>query len=236
VIVAAAEILGCITATSLVDPDVYYFSTSIAGEMDMRTTQVCYCTPAAILTDAALHQLFRYRYGIVHNIEPAYVEAKVPGLQAAFMKTFRQMAFGGMASLPLPIGLLDNGAVFSPTQAMIDLEVNQAIYQLARGIEVDDDTTCVDLINQLGLCTRGTYLETEHTLKHFREVGWNPNLFDRTYCDHTGTASAGDEGILEKADRTWRQLVAAQEPIQVPPDFACQLDRIVEAAKKELLI
>ena len=66
-IVAAAEILGCITATSLINPELYYFSTSIAGEMDMRTTQVCYCTPAAILTDAALHQLFRFHYGMVRQ-------------------------------------------------------------------------------------------------------------------------------------------------------------------------
>ena len=118
---------------------------------------------------------------------------------------------------------------------MIDLEVNQAIYQLAQGVEVDDDTTCVDLINELGFCTRGTYLETEHTLRHFRQVGWNPDLFDRTYCDHTASAAAGDAGILEKAEQAWRQLVASQEPIDVPPDFARELDRIVEAAKKELL-
>jgi hypothetical protein len=45
------------TATSLINPDVYYFSTSITGEMDMRTTQVCFCTPAAILTDVVLHLL-----------------------------------------------------------------------------------------------------------------------------------------------------------------------------------
>ena len=46
------------------------------------------------------------------------VEAKTPGIQAAFMKTYRQMAFGATVSLPLPIGALDNGAVFSPTQAI----------------------------------------------------------------------------------------------------------------------
>ena len=49
-----------------------------------------------------MHQLFRYRYGMVHNVEPGYVEAKTPGLQAAFMKTYRQMALGGMASMSLP--------------------------------------------------------------------------------------------------------------------------------------
>lgn len=234
-IVAAAEILGGITATSLVNPDVYYFSTSIAGEMDMRTTQVCYCTPAAILTDVALHQLFRARYGIVHNIEPGYVEAKTPGLQAAFMKTFRQMAFGCTVSLPLPIGALDNGAVFSPTQAMIDLEMNEALYRLGRGLTVDDETCAVELINELLFCQQRTYLESEHTLAHFRELGWYPRLFDRRYCDHTGSAPAGDERLLRQADQAWRDLVAAQPPVDVEPALAREVERIVAAARAELL-
>jgi len=165
-IVAAAEILGCMTATSLINPDVYYFSTSITGEMDMKTTQVCYGTPAAILTDVALHQLFRCRYGLVHNIEPGYVEAKIPGIQAAFLKTYRQMAFGCTVSMPMPIGALDNGAAFSPTQAMIDLEMNEAIHRFGRGIEVNADTCAVDLINEMLFCGHGTYLEPIRITRH----------------------------------------------------------------------
>jgi len=234
-IVAAAEILGCMTATSLIDPDVYYFSTSITGEMDMKTTQVCYGTPAAILTDVALHQLFRGRYGLVHNVEPGYVEAKVPGLQAAFLKTYRQMALGATVGLPLPIGALENAAAFSPTQAMIDLEMNEAIYKFSRGIEVNDDTCAVDLINDLLFCERGTYLESEHTLAHFRDIGWNPGLFDRSYFDHTQPAPCGDDKILQRADQAWRRMVANQSA--PTPDSARrrELDRIVAAAHKELL-
>ena len=234
-IVAAAEILGCVTATSLIDPDVYYFSTSITGEMDMRTTQVCYGTPAAILTDVALHQLFRHRYGLVHNVEPGYVEAQVPGLQAAFLKTYRQMAFGCTVSMPLPIGALDNGAAFSPTQAMIDLEMNEAIYQFGRGLEVNDDTCAVDLINDRLFCEQGTYLESEHTLAHFREVGWNPRLFDRSYFDHTRPAPCGDERILEEADQAWRRVVADQPAPTPDSAMTREIDRIVTAARKELL-
>jgi trimethylamine--corrinoid protein Co-methyltransferase len=234
-IVAAAEILGCMTATSLIDPDVFYFSTSITGEMDMKTTQVCYGTPAAILTDAALHQLFRRRYGLVHNVEPGYVEARVPGLHAAFLKTYRQMAFGCTASLPLPIGALDNAAAFSPTQAMIDLEMNEAIYRFARGIEVNDDTCAVDLIDELLFCEQRTYLESEHTLAHFREVGWNPRLFDRSYFDHTQPAPAGDERILKEADQTWRRLLANHPAPTPDPALVREVDRIVAAAKNDLL-
>lgn len=235
VIVAAAEILGCVTATSLIDPDVYYFSTSITGEMDMRTTQVCYGTPAAILTDVALHQLFRRRYGLVHNVEPGYVEARVPGLHAAFLKTYRQMAFGCTVSMPLPIGALDNGAAFSPTQAILDLEMNEAIYKSGRGIEVNADTCAVDLINELLFCERSTYIESEHTLAHFREVGWNPRLWDRSYFDHTQPAPCGDERILDRADQTWRQLVTNQPVPTLDPAMIGEVDRIVRAAEKELL-
>jgi trimethylamine--corrinoid protein Co-methyltransferase len=234
-IVAAAEILGCITATSLINPDVFYFSTSISGEMDMKTTQICYCTPAAILTDVALHQLFRHRYGIVHNVEPGYVEAKVPGLQAAFMKTYRQMAFGSTVSLPLAIGALDNAAAFSPTQAMIDLEMNEAIYRFNRGIEVNTDTCAVDLINEMLFCEKESYLESEHTVAHFRNVGWNPQLFDRGYCNHTDPAPCGDEKILKQADEAWRKLVASQPPPDVEPALVREIERIVAAARKELL-
>ena len=234
-VVAAAEILGCMTATTLLDPDVFYFSTSIAAEMDMRTTQIRFCTPSAILTDVALHQLFRQKYGLVHNVEPAYVEAKMPGIQAATMKLYRQMAFGATVSLPLAIGTLDNAAVFSPTQAMIDLEVNEAVHKLHRGIEVNDETLCLDLIDELEFCTGRTYLESEHTLRHFRQLGWNPRLFDRTACDHTASAEVGDEKLLVEADQMWREILASHPPVQRQREFVAELDRIVEAARAELL-
>lgn len=234
-VVAAAEILGCMTATTLLAPDVFYFSTSIAAEMDMRTTQICFSTPSAILTDVALHQLFRQKYGLVHNVEPAYVEAKTPGIQAATMKVYRQMALGATVSLPLGIGTLDNAAVFSPTQAMIDLEVNEAVHKFHQGMKVNDETLCLDLIDELEFCTGRTYLESEHTLRHFRQLGWNPRLFDRTACDHTTPVELGDEKLLTEADHMWRELVANQPAVQREKPFVAELDRIVEAAKADLL-
>ncbi len=234
-VVAAAEILGSMTATTLLDPDVFYFSTSISAEMDMRTTQIRFCTPSAILTDVALHQLFREKYGLVHNVEPAYVEAKTPGIQAATMKIFRQMALGSTVSLPLAIGALDNAAVFSPTQAMIDLEVNEALHKYHQGMEVNDETLCLDLIDELEFCTGRTYLESEHTLRHFRGLGWNPQLFDRTACDHTAPIQLGDEKLLDEADRAWRKLVADQPPLEREKSFVDELDQIVEAARNDLL-
>jgi len=235
VIVATAEILGCITAATLIDPDVFYYAASIAGEMDMKTTQICYCTPAAILTDAALHQLFRTKYGIVLNVEAGYLEAKQPGIQAAFMKTFRQMALGATVSSSLPIGLLDNGAVFSPAQAMLDLDANRAIYTFGRGIDVDDNTMCLDLINDLAFCEKTTYLESEHTLANFRDVIWDTEFFDRTYRAGAAGDPDADRKILAAADQKWRDLVASEKDVEIDPAFAAEVNRIADAARKELL-
>lgn len=234
-IVAAAEILGGITAASLVAPDIYYYGTSISSEMDMKTTSPCYSTPAAILTDVVLHQLFRYKYGLVLNVDPAYCEAKRPGLQASFMKTFRQMAFGCTASLALPIGLLDNGSVFSPTQAMIDLDANRAMYKFAQGITVNEETMCVDLINELEFCQKRTYLESKHTLDHFREVLWDTLFFDRTYRTSSEDEARKSARVLEEADQAWRKLISDESPVERDPAFVKEVDRIVEAAKKDLL-
>ncbi|MFH0964626.1 MAG: trimethylamine methyltransferase family protein [Planctomycetota bacterium] len=236
IVVAAAEILGCITAASLIAPDLLYYATAISGEMDMKTTQVCYAAPAAILTDAALHQLFRYKYGIVLNVEPAYVEAKHPGIQAAFMKTFRQMALGATAALSLPVGALDNASAFSPAQAMIDLDVNRALYAFARGVTVSDDTLCPDLIREIAFCDKSTYLETDHTLRHFRDVLWDPLFFDRAYRPSPLIdRGKADEELVRKADASWRDLVAQATPTALSPAFIAEVERIAAAARRELL-
>jgi trimethylamine--corrinoid protein Co-methyltransferase len=235
-VIAAAEILGGITACSLVAPDVYYFATAISGALDMRTTQVCYATPAAILTDVILHQLFRERYGLVLNVEPAYVEAKAPGVQAAWMKCFRQMAFGCMAAHSFPLGLLDNGAVFSPTQAMLDLDANRAMHILARGVEINDETLGLDLIEAMEFCDGDSYLTAEHTARHFRSGLWDSPYFDRTYRrDGPFLAVEEDAKLLRKADADWRALVAAQRDPELPAGFLAEVDRIVAAARRELL-
>ncbi len=235
VIVAAAEILGCMTAATLLRPDVYYYSTSIAAEMDMRTTQVCFATPAAILTDVALHELFRDKYGLVHNVEPGYVEAKTPGIQATMLKVYRQMAFGCTVSLPLAIGALDSAAVFSPTQAMIDLEMNEALHKFHQGMEVTDETMALDLIAEMEFGTRRTYLDTDHTLEPFppgrlADAIVRPHLLRPHRPGHAGRRedSAGRRPAVARVG-------GSPARVESEPGLVKELDRIVAAARRELL-
>jgi trimethylamine--corrinoid protein Co-methyltransferase len=236
IVIAAAEILGGITAASLIDPELYYFGCAITGEMDMKTTNIRFATPAAILTDAALHQLFRYKYGLVFNIDPAYVEAKNPGIQASLLKIFRQMALGSTVSLPLPIGVLDNASAHSPVQAMIDLDINRAIYGFARGIEVTEETIDTELINKIGFGENDNYLESEQTLKYYRDILWDSDLLDTTYRknDHYSNQEM-DTQLLERADKKWRKILSSWRGIEISAKFKKKVNEVIEAAKKDLL-
>ncbi len=163
------------------------------------------------------------------------MEAKCPGIQAAFMKTYRQMAFAGMVSAPHPIGLLDNGSVFSPTQAMIDLDANRAMFKLGQGFPVNDDTLCVDLVNHLEFGESEVYLQSDHTLAHFRDVMWDTRVFDRTYRrDGAYRTVDADARVLDEADNEWRSLVAAHTPPVRDAHFRAEVDGIVDSARREL--
>jgi trimethylamine:corrinoid methyltransferase-like protein len=109
------------------------------------------------------------------------------------------------------------------------------LYKFYAGLEVSDETMCLDLISEMEFCSQRTYLETEHTARHFRQVGWLPKLMDRTYCDHEAPGVVSDETLLERADQAWRKLIAQQEPPDVDPRWVRELDRITAAAREELL-
>ncbi|MCX7886679.1 MAG: trimethylamine methyltransferase family protein, partial [Verrucomicrobiae bacterium] len=120
--------------------------------------------------------------------------------------------------------------------AMLDLDLNRAMHMFARGVSVTEETLAVDLINAMEFAEGTSYLDTEHTAEHFREVLWDAKYFDRAYRSApTLRPGEEDEKLLRKADAAWREIVAAQRDPELPEDFLREVDRIAEAARKELL-
>ena len=236
IVIAAAEILGGITATSLIYPDLFYFGCSISGEMDMKTTNIRFSTPASILTDAGLHQLFKYKYGIVLNVDPAYIEAKSPGIQASMLKTFRQMALGCTASNSFPIGVLDNASAFSPVQAMIDLEFNNGMYNFFRGMDICKENINLELIDKIRFAEKENYLLSQQTIDLFKKLLWNSELMDTSYRKNEYYKTVDmDTELLDKADRKWKGLVSGLEELITPDSYRKKIDKIINAAREELL-
>ena len=65
---------------------------------------------------------------------------------------------------------------------------------------------------------------------------WDPKYFDRSYRkDGNLTPGMHDKGLLDKADKEWRDLVVSQAELECSTQWRAELDRIAEAARKDLL-
>jgi trimethylamine---corrinoid protein Co-methyltransferase len=226
VVLACAEILAVWMMGQAVDPDVEVRGSVATGSLDMRTTEVCFASPEALLQDAGVIQLFEEFYGGGMGSVTTWIDAKVPGLQAAFEKTYKQMGDGPAMGrgIGLSAGLLDAGATFSPTQAMLDLDLNAALWRYGRGAEVTPETIALELIEEIGI--GGNYLAHEHTLRHFREV-WYPEILNRGVWAEAAPRSGCETHLLRRADERWRSATAAYAPFELDAYKVKAIDEVI---------
>jgi trimethylamine--corrinoid protein Co-methyltransferase len=117
--------------------------------------------------------------------------------------------------------------VFSPIQMILDDEMVGALRRFARGFEVTDETLAVDLIRQVG--PGGTFLDQEHTLRHFRAELWEPRLFARQMF--AGWRQAGARSAEDIAMEMYRDLVRREPlPSLIPDDLDRELVRMLRRA------
>jgi len=234
VTLGAAEILGGWIITKAINRRVKVRGNITSGTMDMSTGKVCFCTPETIIQDAGVAQLCEEIYGVPGTINASsiWVDAKTPGIQAAWEKCFKQLALGHTSSFHC--GLLDGGRSFCPTQLVIDYEINKMLESTFRNVRLDEEIMPVPEIKKIIDANSG-FLESEHTLKHFRQSIWTPKLLDRTaWRDDTSEANADNE-LLEKAEKIWREALQTYKPPQRESRSIKTLKDIVHRAEEELL-
>jgi trimethylamine--corrinoid protein Co-methyltransferase len=177
IVQGSAESLSGLVIAQLARKGAPFVFGALATIMDMRTTIFSYGAPEMTLMGAALAQIAR------HIKLPCFgtagcSDAKLPDSQAAAEAALScQSASLSGANLIHDCGLLDHGSLASPAFMVLVNEVLCMVNQFARGIEVDEESLAVDVINSVG--PGGHFMEEEHTFKYFREV-WYSNLFDRS--------------------------------------------------------
>jgi len=96
------------------------------------------------------------------------------------------------------------------------------VNQYLRGIPINEETLALDLINRVG--PGNHYLETEHTLKHFREV-WYSGLFDRTLYDVW--VMQGGKPFSERLQEQTLEVMKHQ-PVPLASEIIRELDRMAK--------
>lgn len=237
VTLGAAEILGGWIIVKLINTKtrLRLRGNITSGIMDMSTGKVCFCTPETIIQDAGVAQLCEEVYGVsdVANVTSIWVDAKTPGMQAAWEKCFNQLILGCTSSSSFHYGLLDAGRSFCPTQMVIDYEINKMLQATFRNVQVDEELMPVSEIKEI-VDANASFLESEHTLKHFRQAIWNPRLLDRTVWRGDDLEANADRELLEKAEKVWRDALQTYKPPQRDDRIIKEVGNTVRRARKEV--
>ncbi len=102
---------------------------------------------------------------------------------------------------------LSQGLCITPGFHLLNDEIISMVKQLAKEIEVNEETFCLDLIDEIG--PGGSYITHEHTLRHFKEM-WIPNVFDRTNFEVLGEEALIDAG--ERAQKRAIEIIETHKP------------------------
>ncbi len=96
-----------------------------------------------------------------------------------------------------------------------------------RGVDVNDDTLMLDLIDEVG--PGGNFLTAESTAKRCRTEIWNPTLFDRKPWDIWQTAGA--RTVEERLQAKLNKILGKHASPPLPTDAAEKMAAVLETAE-----
>lgn len=236
IVQGAAEVLGGMTIAFCLDPEADITGRMIFTVLDMKYATAAAVGPATAWANLAVKELFDRCWGGHLWTEVCFSPtAKQPGLQAVYENFYAASAYQrllGLPYLPYPgMGTLDNGAMGSPTQFMLDMEIRKSQFALAESLEINDET-----LPYAELCEHieqeKEFLTSAHTLRHYREL-WRSDIFP---ADTGGAIASHDERrILQECRERWRENVKAWEPPLLEEDKRRALEQLLARARQELL-
>jgi trimethylamine--corrinoid protein Co-methyltransferase len=227
IVLTMAEVLFGVVLTQLIRPGAAVVLKPDTDVFDMRTTQVTYGSPEQNLGKVAVIQM-AHRYGI-----PVYglgggVEAKFPDAEAA-SEAAMEMLINGLAGMTLSqsLGTLAFGMYGSQEMVVICDEIVNSIRRVLEGIKINDDTLALDVIRDVGY--GGSFLQHDHTVRHFRREMYFPKLFKRQGLDEW--ANAGAKQAHQVAHDRVVEILSKAGPVELP-DSA---DRALEEALRRAI-
>ncbi len=194
-----------------------------ATPMDMISTATLYGSPDAAMNYCAMTELARF-YDLPNFTEAGCCNAPLPDAQAgmeASMGLLLNQLCG--ANLVHDVGYLDGGKTGSlPFLVMCEDFISASRY-IGAGTEISDDTLGVDAIETVG--PAGHYLDSDHTMKHFRSEIWMPTVFNRTMWPLW--EEQGGKDCFELSREKARSLLSRGPSNPLPANLGVELERLI---------
>ena len=231
---ALAETLHGLVISQLKRPGAPFVIGGVVSIMDMSDMVLSYGAPELGLLSAALTDVVKY-LGMPMWSTGGCTDSKTVDEQAALESALSvAMAQLSGANLVHDVGYIESALTGSLDMLVISDEIISMVRHITRGIEVNEETLAVDVIDEVK--PGGNFLETEHTFKHYRREFWFPRLMDRR--NHGDWVEAGGKTLGDRANDKVKNILAThlRSPEGLRGEFTVPpLSKEVQEKIKEIL-
>jgi trimethylamine---corrinoid protein Co-methyltransferase len=227
--VGTAEILAGIVVNQIFEPGrPCLFNLGFSHAFDMRHGFAVTGGPENVILAVAGAELARF-YGLPSVSWMCTDSLAVDGQNCAEkMLAALAHAQAGVSTI-WGVGQVESEKTLSPIQAVMDDEAIGMVRRVLRGVEVTEETLAVWETRRAGIC--GSHLDSDHTLRHFRDELYETGLLARAQRGTPGAA----RGFAERAAERVRDVLAhPAEPVLEEAE-ARELERIERQASRAIL-
>lgn len=223
-----AESIAGITLSQLVRKGTPIIMGGVYGIMDMQTTIYSYGSPEFHALQAGIAEVAHHMeipvFGTAgctdsHTIdEQAAAEASMSILTAA----------QSGANLVHDCGYISSGQCGSLEQLVMDNEIIGMVRRFMRGIEVNDETLAVDVVDEVG--PGGHFLGEDHTVENFKNETWFPDIVNRMRYDGWKTKT-GSARMSERIKDKLHKILDEHEVPSLPEEKLEKIQEIIDRAE-----
>jgi len=225
-----AETLASLVVHQLKNPGAPFIWGPFVGMMDMLTTLCCYGGPVIMKSQAALGQISRF-YNIPTFGFAAVSDSTTIDVQCG-MEMMWSVLVNALAGLNLchDIGYLNSGLIFSLESLLLGDDIISAVNHFMRGIEVNEETLALDVINRVG--PENNFLSEESTTKFFKKEGWYSQLLNKKQFQ--AWKAAGSKTVNQRLEERVSKIIEEDVALLIREDEMKELDKIIAEREKKL--
>lgn len=224
-----AEALAGIAFTQMVRPGAPVIYGGFTSNVDMKSGAPAFGTPEYMKAVIVGGQLAR-RYNVPYRTSNVNA-ANTVDAQAAYESVFSLwgVTMGGGNFIMHGAGWLEGGLSASFEKTVLDVDLLQMVAEFLDPLAVDDDTLALDAMRDVG--PGGHYFGTPHTQARFRDAFYAPLLSD--WRNFESWKEAGGLTAMDRANRVWKDVLAAYEQPKLDPAVDEALEAFVTRRKAE---
>lgn len=225
-----AEGLSGLVIHQLKAPGAPFIFGLVGSTMDMKTSISCYGGAELPIMHLVVGQLARM-YDIPSYGTGGCSDSNAVDAQAGFESCFSDLlaALGG-TNLVHDNAYLGAGLIGNLEMILLNSDIVGTIKRMYQGIEVNEETLCLDLIDKVG--PGGQYMTEQHTFNHYKKETFYPEFCNRK--QYQAWTMEGSRDIMKSLNSKAKEIIEGITSPIIDEGIIAEYDKIIAGREKEI--